>query len=630
MEQVRHARLSLLLTIAMLVASVGVWRAQQPIEPESVLTVAVDLVSADLHSATYDLRVTNRGNGPAHGVRLVETLPRGARLLSSSQMPSGDSDCAARPGLCRWGLDIVEAGDVETVRVSIKLPRVMRDRTVAHEALAVSSDGDVTSHIHKWLTLSRTPVDRCGGSRPIGSSQAAELAGRRLTGGLPTDRVWAAELVCEGFAGPRGSGVMLAAASAAGPPTCINVSPEASTNSAPNSQRLDALVTDGTATNRTGASSATDSCSGNPVSGVNVVWTIEDDDPDAFISDVGEFPSSGQPNTQNTVTNSSGATFIRVKLVDPATSGANRVSGRIDGSADVREAPADEVEEVQCSVPPPLGIGPCPGQAANEDDVDITWTANTGGTPTPTQTPTPTATGSASATPTATATPSATASTPRPTTTATSSATPTRTASATSTGPGLARAVTLGVSRERVVSGGSVTFSGRLIATNASCDDQGEFVRIRERVHGTNSFTDFASQQTDANGNFSFAAPVTRSADFIAVAPGHDNCTEATSEAQAVLAKVKVAARASDTSTRRGAQIFFAGKVRPDHKGKVLLQRKSGSKWVKVTTGSLNGSKFRIPFRVNFKGTQSFRVRYTSTDDDHESNKSKAIAVRAR
>ena len=226
---------------------------------------------------------------------------------------------------------------------------------------------------------------------------------------------------------------------------------------------------------------------------------------------------------------------------------------------------------------------------------------------------------------------------PSPTgsTTASPSGSPTASRSATgsptgSPTPGTSRTVTLAASDAKVRSGANVTLNGQVFSSAASCED-GEFIRIRRRVHGTDTFSDFGSATTDTEGIYETTIKAKVSADYLAVATAHDNCAEATSESVTVLAQVKVSIKVNDFTPERGTNIVFKGKVTPNHKGtKVTLQRKKGGRWVKVAKDELNGrSRYVITIEADWAKARRFRVKWPGADSDHESGKSQVVKVRA-
>lgn len=634
MERKWLARLSMLLSMAMLAGLVGVWRASGARAGGPLVTVGVDLTSASLRSATYELIVTNRGGTDAEKVVVTDVVPRGARFVSARPAPLHDSDCAnrgfrERPGaVCRWIIPKVAPGSESRIRVDFDLAPIRQSRKIANEALAAYGAAAYSSHVNDRLRVTSTKVDvtgPCASTRLSAHEAVGYVKARSLTAGRPVERVWQARLDC-GADGesPR----LMAAASAAAAPSCIDVDPEATTSAAGSEVALVAVVTDGEATNRTGAESANDSCSGVGQNGVNVIFTIEDDNPDAYISRVESFPTDGNPNTQTGTTDESGQTGIGVRLADPATADAenpNRVSGRIDGTPDVPESGSSSL----CGVPPPVGPGSCPGQAANEDDVAITWAAGpTGGatgtespaatdSATPTGSPAPTGTATTTASPTATSTGTA-----RPT----GSPAPTRSA----TGSQSARTITLFTSSTKARYRSRLTLSGQVFSSNASCDDVGETVRIRKRVHGRSSFVDAAAASTDVDGRYSVQVQALQSADYVAVAPAHDQCAEATSPSVTVLVPVKVGAKPSPRRLDKGSKFRITGKVVPKHSGVVKLQRKKGRRWVGAgRTRLTKRSSYVFRKRAKWKGRRAFRVVWPAQDDEHEKGMSKKFVVRS-
>lgn len=229
--------------------------------------------------------------------------------------------------------------------------------------------------------------------------------------------------------------------------------------------------------------------------------------------------------------------------------------------------------------------------------------------PEPAPTASPTATGSPTGSPTATGSP-------------TGSPSPAQT-------PTQSRTITLTSSKGKVVAGRTVTLSGTIFSSDNSCTDN-EFVRIRRRIHGTNTFQDFKTATTGSDGGYQASAKIRKSADYRALAPAHDQCQDATSDPTSVLAKVKVSISVSDTTPARGTTIAIRGGVSPKHRGtKVILQRRKGRRWVRVAADTLNGrSRYAFSVDATWRRARAFRVRWKSQDDDHRANKSKVVRVR--
>lgn len=246
--------------------------------------------------------------------------------------------------------------------------------------------------------------------------------------------------------------------------------------------------------------------------------------------------------------------------------------------------------------------------------------------------------GEASGTGTATWNPAGTSPAPTPTPTPTPTSTlgpdlavcPSPTPSGSSTGGGNTRTITLSASSNRVRSGAQVSLSGQIESGDSTCSD-GQIVDIERRVHGTSTFKDFRTTATDPDGYFTTTITATRSADYDAVAPPNGTCAEATSSVETVVVKVKVALRASDTSAARGSTVRLTGKVAPNHKGdKVTLQRKKGTKWVKVKVDRLTKrSRYAFAVVADWAGKRWFRVVWPKQDLDHIRGVSKIVKIAA-
>ena len=391
------------------------------------------------------------------------------------------------------------------------------------------------------------------------------------------------------------------ASAQAGPPTCIDAFPEADTNNPADEHFIAAVVTDGALDGD--RADGDETCGGNPVSGVEVVWEIEVDDPDAWISRAEDqattkTDSSGdaQPDTITTTTDGDGYTYIGIKL-DTAAEGTSVIAARIQDAEDPESDPLCEIEDN------PL----CPHESDEEDDVEKTW-ANS--EPASTQTPPP----------------------PPPRATSTGTGTGTGTATGTGTEPAVAsRTLTLSASKNLVRYGRQVTLSGTLNSDEESCDDAGERIEISRRAHGQLSQSQSREVTTDANGTFELTLTPKRSADYTARAPAHDNCGEAQSNDETVLVRVKVSIAVSDARPSEGDKIRFTGAVKPRHRGSlVILQRLKNDRWKNVKEDGLNRrSRYSIGLRVTWDGQRVFRVKWPKQHNDHATGKSRGKIVRA-
>jgi hypothetical protein len=245
--------------------------------------------------------------------------------------------------------------------------------------------------------------------------------------------------------------------------------------------------------------------------------------------------------------------------------------------------------------------------------------------PTPTQPPQP---------PAGTPTPGVPqCATPTPSTSPTL-ATPTPSSSATSTGsptPGPGnQQITLGASKKKIVSGRKVTLSGQLSSTDPLCIPSGVEVTLERRVFGTHQMKTVATASTDVGGNYSYDLKGTANADYIARAPAHDTCVEATSSPVSVLARARVIAEVTDKAHAFGSDLTIAGSVLPKHAStKVILQRREGDKWIDVTSEKTDKlSKFHLTIKVSWHGVRALRVKWPSADKDHATGVSGSFKVK--
>lgn len=418
--------------------------------------------------------------------------------------------------------------------------------------------------------------------------------------------------------------------------SCVDADPETATNAFGTEHVITAFATDGAKVTNAGG----DGCSGGPAV-TNVDWEIEDDDPDAYFSSQEGQPitktiqdSNANPNTVTTATDDSGLTNVGIRQNVPAA-GENRIEARVAGATDPDE---DGDNPPECGIPPPVGPPPgtnCTGETDQVDDVRKTWgasgssasgsaSATTSGSPSSTTSGSPSATASGSPSATASSSPSSTSSG-----SPTQSGSPTGSASSSSPQQS-ARTVSLFAEPAPVVFPNEVTLSGQILSADPQCEDADEFVRIQRRVLGEDEYENFLSDNTDADGRYqvTFASDV--SAEYIATAPAHDQCADATSSPETVQVKVKITGRAGRRSVERGDNVGIVGRVKPDHDGTdVLLQRKKGRKWVTIARDELNvRSRYRFVLKAGWKGRRTFRAVWRPQDDNHAGNTSKNIVIR--
>ena len=115
---------------------------------------------------------------------------------------------------------------------------------------------------------------------------------------------------------------------------CVDADRETATGPSHRAQRIDAYVTD---SNVRVSNSGGDGCNGYPVAGAPVGWELDDDSPDAYISNLEgtavrrEVGRSGDvgPNLASTRTDANGHTFIKTALADPLAEGVADTENRV-------------------------------------------------------------------------------------------------------------------------------------------------------------------------------------------------------------------------------------------------------------------------------------------------------------
>lgn len=264
----------------------------------------------------------------------------------------------------------------------------------------------------------------------------------------------------------------------------------------------------------------------------------------------------------------------------------------------------------------------------------ITWsgatpTQSASATRSPSSSPTSSPTTSPSATRSPTTSPSATRSpttSPSATRSPTTTTSPTRTAT---TGPS-SRTITMEASRNVLVFGQQVIFSGAIDSADPGCES-GEVVNIQQQTSGAAGFTEIGTAVTDSAGAYAFRFRPAENANYRAVADPSAECNEAISDTSLVLVRVRVSLRPSDRRVPKGSKVTFTVTVAPcgNHADTdAVLERSRRRGFTEIGRKGLNEScKAKFEKRVN--KTARYKGRWPSQDDNHESGVSRTKRVRA-
>lgn len=167
-------------------------------------------------------------------------------------------------------------------------------------------------------------------------------------------------------------------------------------------------------------------------------------------------------------------------------------------------------------------------------------------------------------------------------------------------------------------------------SSNTSCESA-QNVRIQRALIG-GDFADFGTATTASDGTYTFSFQADESATYRAVVDATSSCQGATSSERAVLVRVKVALKVSDFKVRKGNKVTLRATVSPcgGHGATdVVLLRSTGGKFKQIARKELN-AKCKATFRTRVKKTSSYKVRWPSQDDDHESGTSRKRKVEVR
>lgn len=205
----------------------------------------------------------------------------------------------------------------------------------------------------------------------------------------------------------------------------------------------------------------------------------------------------------------------------------------------------------------------------------------------------------------------------------------TATATATTTSQDKARrSITLETARSRVRAGSRGVLTGRLKSPEPECV-QNEFVKIKRRSFGSNSFRYLVSGLTDFKGLYRFDVKVRRNATYMAITTGTEACKRAESTPREILAKVRVVAQASGNPVPQGTYFRIEVSVHPGHPHTdVLLQVKRASGFVTVDRSALGGrSRMDFILVAGWEGTRTYRVKWPKQDRDHVDGFSRPLRI---
>lgn len=175
------------------------------------------------------------------------------------------------------------------------------------------------------------------------------------------------------------------------------------------------------------------------------------------------------------------------------------------------------------------------------------------------------------------------------------------------------------------------TISGRLMGEGSGVGSAD--VVIKRRTVGSATFVLLGSQQTAADGTFTFqdTSQPSASADYEASYAGDATHHPDTAPLMRVGIRPGVIYNANPSTLPAGQPSTFSGQIIPGHPGKrVLLQKYNGQqgvwgnhRWVSLDSAS----RFRVQYTNTATGGLIFRIAYPTQDLDHVWNVSRAIRV---
>jgi hypothetical protein len=189
--------------------------------------------------------------------------------------------------------------------------------------------------------------------------------------------------------------------------------------------------------------------------------------------------------------------------------------------------------------------------------------------------------------------------------------------------------VTLESSRNTVVFGRTVVFSGRIDSSDTACENS-QTVKIQQQTVGAAGFSDIGAATTDASGAYAFNYKPAENASYRAVVDPSNQCQEAMSSPINVLVRVRVGLKANESRVRKGAKVRLTATIAPcgNHADTdVVLERNTGRGFDEIGRKNVN-ENCKATFSKRVKKTSRFRARWPSQDDNHESGVSGNRRVR--
>jgi serine protease len=155
---------------------------------------------------------------------------------------------------------------------------------------------------------------------------------------------------------------------------------------------------------------------------------------------------------------------------------------------------------------------------------------------------------------------------------------------------------------------------GKLTRTDTGAAVAGQAVQLQVRKKGsTGAYATVATATSGSTGLVTFTtykptyATQIRLVRPLVAANAYGSSTSAT---KYVLCQMKISAVLSKTSVVHGTSVRLSGVVAPNHRGKTIyLQRKSGTRWVAVTSKVLSStSGYAFTIKPTTRGTFYYRV----------------------
>lgn len=167
-----------------------------------------------------------------------------------------------------------------------------------------------------------------------------------------------------------------------------------------------------------------------------------------------------------------------------------------------------------------------------------------------------------------------------------------------------------------IVYGGSAKLTASLARAGGGTP-AGQAVDFYGRAKGASAWTKLGTGSTDASGLASLTVKPSANWQYYASHPISAALLPSSSTTVGVNVAFKVSTTWKSSKVKRGKTVLLTGAVGPTVAGSVLVQRKSGTRWVTAASATLKSGRFSVKVKVpKKKGYVTYRVLKTA-DSGH-------------